>query len=130
MNRSKWFEEYKKNGVVLDENGHPIPSYKIQDDKLPWIVDHPGWGDFTAHKKSKWKSRFVVSALNGEQQSIIEFLNNSTGLHYSCIEFSEKKMYPDTDETYQIMCAYFFPTEERDYCASLTAKELDEIYWY
>ena len=98
--------------------------------KHSWTIEHPGWGDLDDHKKSKWKNRFVVSALNGEQREIIGFLNKSTGLHYSCIEFSEKKLYPDTEESYQIMCAYFFPTEERDFCAKLTSSEVNETFWY
>lgn len=97
---------------------------------LPWKINHPGWGDFTAHKKTKWKNRFVVSALNGEHNAIIQLLNETTKLHYSCIEFSEKRLYPNLDESYQLDCAYFFPTEERDCYSILTAKELDELYWY
>jgi len=130
VNKSKLTEEYKKSGVVLDENEQPIPTHKILNEQLPWQINHPGWGDFTAHKITKWKHRFVVTALNGEQQAIIGFLNKSTGLHYSCIEFSEKKLFPDLDESYQITCAYFFPTEERDYCADITNHDISECYWY
>lgn len=97
---------------------------------LPWLLNHPGWGSFVDHTLTKWKNRFVVSALNGEQSQIISFLNETTGLHYSCIEFTEKDLFPDEDDTYQIMCAYFFPTEERDFCAKLIPSEVNEVYWY
>ncbi|MFA5404549.1 MAG: hypothetical protein WC358_06410 [Ignavibacteria bacterium] len=120
-----------------DYEGEPCICPKCQgegeifdlSDHQPWDIEHPGWGRFEGHTKSKWKTRFVVSGCEN-LQSIIEFLHKKTGIEYACLHFSESKIFPGENETYVIPCVYFFPAHDRDFTLDVTKSELTELYWY
>lgn len=96
----------------------------------PWIHEHPGWGDLTSHCSSKWITRFVISGVDGEIQSVIAHLKKSLDVDYSYIIFSEETLFTGENTTYAPACVYFFPTSERSLEYPVTKEEVFDLYWY
>ena len=96
----------------------------------PWVHEHPGWGNLTSHRSSKWVTRFVISGLDGEIQQVISHLKQSLDVDYSYIIFSEETLFPGENSTYAPACVYFFPTSERSLEYPVTKEEIFDLYWY
>ena len=96
----------------------------------PWIHNHPGWGDLTSHRSSKWSTRFVLTGVDKEIHLVIEHLKQTLNVEYSYIIFSEESLFSGENPTYAPACVYFFPTSERSSEYPITKEEIFDLYWY
>lgn len=100
------------------------------EDPQKWDSEHPGWRRFDAHRSSKWKTRFVLSACGSHFEDIVKVLKVKTGLDYGYKLFSEDGVFPGENAVYMYPCVYFFPLSERRFEDPVTKSELTELYWY